>query len=115
MASGHGISERFHSEFKTDLNLERIPSGKFPTNALMLTCAQLAYILVRWLGQQGLLGADTPPRNKAKRRRLRTVMQEIMDLAARLVRTARRLKLVFGTHCPAVAIYRRLYLRMAVT
>ena len=111
----HGTSEQFHSEFKTDLDLERFPSGKFATNALVLTCAQLAYNLLRWLGQQGLLGADAPPRHKAKRRRLRTVMQELVYLAARLVRTGRRLKLVFGTHCPAVAIYRRLYLRLAVT
>ena len=25
----HGTSEQFHSEFKTDLDLERLPSGKF--------------------------------------------------------------------------------------
>jgi len=111
----HGTSEPFHSEFKSDLDLERLPSGKFATNALVLTCAQLAYNLLRWIGQEGLLGADAPPRHRAKRRRLRTVMQELIDLAARLVRTGRRLKLVFGAQCPAVAIYRALYLRLAVT
>ena len=88
----HGTSEQFHSEFKTDLDLERFPSGKFATNALVLTCAQLAYNLLRWLGQQGLLGADAPPRHKAKRRRLRTVMQELVYLAARLVRTGSALE-----------------------
>ncbi len=31
----HATSEQFHSEFKTDLDLERLPSGKFATNALM--------------------------------------------------------------------------------
>jgi hypothetical protein len=29
-----GTSEQFHSEFKTDLDIERLPSGKFATNAL---------------------------------------------------------------------------------
>jgi hypothetical protein len=29
---GHGAHEQFHSEFKTDLDLERLPSGKFDTN-----------------------------------------------------------------------------------
>ena len=111
----HGTSEQFHSEFKTDLDLERFPSGKFATNALVLTCAQLAYNLLRWIGQEGLLGADAPPRHRAKRRRLRTVMQELIYLAARLVRTGRRLKLVFGAQCPAVTIYRALYLQLAVT
>jgi hypothetical protein len=28
----HGTHEQFHSEFKTDLDLERLPSGKFDTN-----------------------------------------------------------------------------------
>ncbi|MBT9260199.1 MAG: IS1380 family transposase, partial [Clostridiales bacterium] len=28
---GHATSEQFHSEIKTDLDLERLPSGKFQT------------------------------------------------------------------------------------
>jgi hypothetical protein len=92
----HATSEQFHSELKTDLDVERLPSGKFATNALVLACAQLAYNLLRWLGQVGLLGPDAPPRRKAKRRRLRTAMQELMYVAARLIRTGRRLKLAFG-------------------
>ena len=31
----HATSEQFHSEFKTDLDLERLPSGKFDTNDLL--------------------------------------------------------------------------------
>jgi hypothetical protein len=111
----HATSEQFHSELKTDLDIERLPSGKFATNALVLACAQLAYNLLRWIGQIGLLGADAPPRRKAKRRRLRTVMQELMYLAARLIRTGRRLKLAFGWGCPALPVYRRLYAQLAGT
>ena len=32
----HGECEQFHSEVKTDMALERLPSGKFATNALIL-------------------------------------------------------------------------------
>ena len=32
----HGTHEPFHSEIKTDLDLERLPSGKFGTNDAML-------------------------------------------------------------------------------
>ncbi len=39
----HATSEHFHAEFKTDLDIERLPSGKFATNDLVLTCAMLAY------------------------------------------------------------------------
>lgn len=109
----HGTSEQFHSEFKTDLDIERLPSGKFATNALVLGCAQLAYNILRWIGQNGLLGPDAPPRHKAKRRRIRTVMQELMYLASRLIRTGRRLKLAFGRGCLVVPIFRRLYLQLA--
>ncbi len=93
----------------------RLPSGKFATNALVVACAQLAYNLLRWIGQIGLLGRDAPPRRKAKRRRLRTVMQELMYVAARLIRTGRRLKLAFGWGCPALPVYRRLYAQLVGT
>jgi len=105
----HGTSEQYHSEFKTDLDIERLPSGKFATNALILGCAQLAYNILRWIGQNGLTGPDAPLRHPAKRRRIRTVMQELMYLAARLIRTGRRLKLAFGRYCQVVPIYRWLY------
>ena len=111
----HGTSEQYHSEFKTDLDIERLPSGKFATNALILACAQLAYNILRYIGQNGLLGPDAPPRHRAKRRRIRTVMQELMYLAARLIYTARRLKLAFGYGCPVVPIFRRLYCQLAGT
>ena len=109
----HGTSEQFHSEFKTDLDIERLPSGKFDTNALVLGCSMLAYNLLRWIGQNGLLGPDSPKRNPAKRRRLKTVMQELMYVAAFIVRTARTLKLIFGGDCQAVEIYHRLYKKLA--
>lgn len=98
----HGTSEQFHSEFKSDLDIERLPSGKFATNALVLACAMLAYNILRWIGQNGLVGPDAPRLHRAKRRRIRTVMQELMYLAARLIYTARRIKLAFAFGCPVV-------------
>jgi hypothetical protein len=109
----HGTSEQYHSEFKTDLDIERLPSGKFATNALVLTCAMFADNILRWLGQNGLTGEDAPLRHLAKRRRIRTVMQELMYLAGRLVHTGRRLKLALGRHCPAAALFQRLYEQLA--
>jgi len=31
----HGTSEQFHSELKTNLDIERLPSGKFDTNRVI--------------------------------------------------------------------------------
>lgn len=57
----HGNSEQFHSELNTDLDIARLPSGKFATNALVLAYTVLAYNILRWIGRNGLLGADAPP------------------------------------------------------
>jgi len=97
------------------LDIERLPSGKFATNALVLACAVLADNILRWIGQNGLLGRDAPPRHRAKRRRIRTVMQELIYLAARLIHTGRRLKLAFAFGCPVGPIFRRLYTQLACT
>ena len=46
----HATSEQFHSEFKTDLDLERLPSGKFATNALVMALGGLClqYPAAHW-------------------------------------------------------------------
>lgn len=92
----HGTHEQFHSEIKTDLDLERLPSGKFDTNDAIVHLASFAYNCLRLLGQLGLTGEITPIRHPAKRRRLKTVLQEIMYRAAKFAAHARRLVLDFG-------------------
>ena len=106
---GHGTSEQFHSEFKTDLDIERLPSGKFATNALVLSMAAFAYNILRFIGQLGLLGDRTPVRHAAKRRRIKTVIQELIYLAARMIESGRRLKLRFSRHCPAFEAFGKVY------
>ena len=105
----HATSEQFHSEFKTDLDLERLPSGKFATNTLIMTLGAFAYNILRFIGQTGLIAPLGPVLHSAKRRRLRTVIQELMYLAARLINTGRQLKLRFSRHCPAFAAFSALY------
>lgn len=111
----HGTSEQFHSEFKTDLGVERLPSQKFATNALVLACATVAYNILRWLGQKGLVAPGGPVRHPAERRRIRTVIQELMYLAARVIESGRRLSLGFGRRCQAVEVFSKLYARLAPT
>ena len=97
----HATHEQFHSEIKTDLDLERLPSGKFDCNDLILHLAMLAYNGLRLIGQMGLLGEFSPVRHPAKRRRIKTVLQEIMYRAAQFIRKARQRVLDFGQQCPA--------------
>ncbi len=105
----HGTHEQFHSEFKTDLDLTRLPSGKFDTNYLIGQLAALAMNMLRLLGQRGLLGPDAPVRHAAKRRRIKTVMQELIYRAGRLIETGRRLILGLGANDRAARAFARLH------
>lgn len=60
----HGTNERFHSEIKTELDLERFPSNKFATNNLILHLGLLTYNILRIIGQESLKIADAPYKKK---------------------------------------------------
>ena len=111
----HGTSEQFHSEIKSDMDMERLPSGYFATNAVILLLGLFAYNVLRICGQESLQEAEGQPesrpayRRKAERRRLRTVMQDLMYLACRVITHARTWKLSFGRYCPWAAVWKRLY------
>lgn len=109
----HGTSEQFHSEIKTELDLERLPSGKFATNNLALHLGLLAYNILRVIGQESLRVADVPLKKKVFRRRIRTVIQNLIYLASRVVCHARRHKLGFSRYCPWFATFKRVYLAFA--
>ena len=105
----HGTMEQFHSEIKTDLDVERLPSGKFETNDLVLHFAVFAYNLLRIVGQESLKQEDAPLKKQVQRRRIRTVIQNLMTLAAKMTTHARRHYLKLGRHNPWVPTFRRLY------
>jgi hypothetical protein len=111
----HGTHEQFHSEFKTDLDLTRLPSGKFDTNYLICQLAALAMNILRLIGQKALLGHDAPVRHAAKRRRLKTVMQELIYRAGRLINSGRRVILGLGASDRAATVFMRLHAQFAPT
>ena len=111
---GHGTSEQFHSELKTDMELERLPSGKFATNATVLLLAGVAYNLLRTLGQEALRRPETLPiRLKVKRRRLASVMRDLIYIACKRVRHAGSVFLKFGRSCPWLDTFRAIYKSLA--
>lgn len=89
----HGTCEQFHSEIKSELDLERLPSGKYETNGLVLHFGVFAYNLLRLIGQESLKKQDAPLKKKATRRRIRTVIQNMITLASKLVYQGRQWKL----------------------
>ena len=92
----HGECEQFHSEIKTDMDLERLPSGKFATNALVLELGLIAYNILRMIGQ-GTIGGRAPrQKRKVKRRRLHTVISNLIMMASHVTTHARQLVLGLG-------------------
>jgi hypothetical protein len=114
----HGTSEQFHSEIKSDMDLERLPSGKFATNALVLSLGLVGYNVLRLCGQTSLQQNDQLPlknrmpiRKPVARRRLRSVIQDLMYMAARWTHHAHRRGPSFWRNNPWHGIWERLYQR----
>lgn len=106
----HGTSEQFHAELKGELDLERLPSGKFNTNALVFQLGCLAYNLLRVLAIKGK--AVFRHRHPSKRRRMKTVIQELILLPARFLGGSNQMKLDLGKSHPGkeaiLALHREL-------
>ena len=108
----HGESEQYHSELKTDMDVERLPSGKFDTNALVLELAMIAFNLLRMIGQESLRHKQ-PEKRPVKRRRLRTVISNLIQFAGHLTRHARKLRLGLGKSNAWANVFYDVWLRFA--
>jgi len=111
----HGTMEQYHSEFKTELDIERMPSGDFETNSLIQLFGLLAYNLLRIIGQESLEADDAPLRKRVHRRRIRTVIQNMITFATKFVFHAKRWRLKVNRHHPWLQTFRRLYAAFAPT
>lgn len=84
-----GTSEQYHGEFKTELDMERLPSGKFAVNSTFLRLGMLVYNMLRVVGDD-LVTARMLGLKNATRRRTKTVMRCVMDICGRITHHARR-------------------------
>jgi len=106
----HGTSEQFHSELKSDMDVERLPSGKFQTNALVLRNAMLAFNILRKIGCDLLsFPGDLPIKFDVGRRRIKSVIQNIVNVAGKLVKTGGRTMLKISRKCPWFDPFERLF------
>jgi hypothetical protein len=101
----HATSEQFHSELKYDLGFERLPSGKFKVNEILLAVAMNAYNVLRLLGQQSIKQGK---RKKHRRKRLGKVIRDIICVAGKLVSHAGSLVFKIYERDPILPIFLRL-------
>ena len=98
---GHATCEQFHRELKSDMNVEQLPSGKFCINQIILSCAMIAFNMLRMIGQQVIVRPHLAPvKIQVDRWRLKTLLQNIVYCAVHVIRHARTIKLHFGKICP---------------
>lgn len=105
----HGTSEQFHSELKSDMNVERLPSGKFAVNAMILQVAMIAFNMLRFLGQSVLGMEELPYKTEVTRKRLRKVIDDLIRVAVKLVFHARQQIIRLWDRDPWLGCFRRLY------
>lgn len=111
----HGESEQYHSETKTDMDVERLPPGKFGSNELVLELTIIAYNILRITGQESLKKRDDPNRKKIRRRRIRTVISNLMQFAGHLTEHAGRMVLAIGKSNLWRYTFKRIYDSFACT
>lgn len=107
----HGTSEQFHSELKSDMGVELLPSGTFATNRLFLGLATLAFNCLRFIGQKAWEKSPRRTKKEQERRRcrLRTVILDFIKVGCKLVRHANSLILKFGRWCPGFRFLKEIY------
>ena len=106
----HGTSEQFHSELKSDMNVERLPSGKFAVNAILLKLAMLSFNILRFIGQTALSFSESLPyETKSKRKRLRKVIDDLIRIAVKIVQHARQTIIRIWEGDPWLACFRQVY------
>lgn len=107
----HGEMEQYHSEIKSDMDCEKLPSGKFSTNALVLDLIMLAYNALRIIDQASLLEKDYPNAEhmNLNRRRIITVILNLIYIPAHITTHARKIRCGFGNKNPWSDTYLRVF------
>ena len=87
----HGTSEQFHSELKTDMNIERFPSKHFDVNVLFLQCGALAYNILKVIDSHVMGCVEGWPLFykkrglKQTRRRVVSIIRDFIFVASKVV------------------------------
>ena len=108
----HATCEQFHSEEKTDMNMELLPSKYFKTNAFILQLSVLAFNVLRILGNLALINDSSFQHHKypiISRIRIKTVIEKICNIPCKVAKHARKIVLKIGKYCKVFKIYKKNY------
>ena len=109
----HATCEQFHSELKTDMDVERLPSGDYRTNSLILSLSTLAFNVLRRIGQTARQVETEGGAKRPERIRLRTVILNLMYVAAIEGCHGGRKYLRLGRNCHQAKTFQAVFRRLA--
>ena len=78
----HATCEQFHAELKSDLDFEKVPSGRYLTHCVLNDLAMFAFNTLRCIGMRLYDLRKIPKRGSAFRRKISTVIHNIMHAPA---------------------------------
>ncbi len=109
----HATMEQHHGELKTDMGIERLPSGKFETNRLYLQLSYIAFAALRLIGDRAVeCDPGVRPRRSRpapKRLRIGTILARYVLVPCRLVWHSRRFSVVLGDNYPHFEVFREIH------
>lgn len=107
----HATHEQFHSELKTDLDVERLPSGSFAVNELVLALATLSFNILRIIGETALEVKGGS--GGVSRLRLRTVLLNYIYVGAICGSHGGWRCLRLGRNCHVADVFMKIAARLA--
>jgi hypothetical protein len=87
------------------MDVERLPSGKFAVNKIILAIAMNAYNTLKNLGQKSI---ESESQRKHKRKRIGKVIRDIICVAGKLVRHGKQLIFKMNEKDPMQPVFLRL-------
>ena len=99
----HATSEQYHSEVKSDMKMELLPSGKFATNQLYLQLSAISFNILRIIGQEAMKSSQKTFQHhntvETKRLRLKTVIKIFCTMSCKVIKHAGKIIVKLGSQC----------------
>ena len=108
----HATSEQYHSEIKSGMNMELLPSKYFKTNDFILKLCVISFNVLRLIGNMTLdIDSSFQHHNKEciSRINVRTVINSIINVACRIVKHARKIIVKFGRNFYLYRTFEKLF------
>ena len=90
------------------MDIERLPSGKFSTNEIVLGLGGMVYNILRLIGQINCK-LETSKKRVIERKRIKTVIKDMIMLASKLVKHARKEVIKIYKEEYQIEIFRKVY------